>query len=223
MIRPFTLVCMLLACASGLYLYQAKHRVLMLDRQISLTVQATTAARDRAGMLRTEWALLNDLERLRLLADQFLKLKSLTPGQFTSFAELPNRLPAIRAPEPEPVEATPVIAQETVRPVDPAPAAAARPTMLPAAEPKPKPAPTRLASVQTVAARPQPAPVHTTAFVNQTYVRPAPREVVTAFARSRPADAPIAASGSSLGMARTALPPPVPFAAGTAWVSHDGN
>ena len=46
MIRPLTLICMLLACGSGLYLYQTKHRVQMLDREIAQTVQATMAARD---------------------------------------------------------------------------------------------------------------------------------------------------------------------------------
>ena len=125
MIRPFTLICMLLACASGLYLYQAKHRVMMLDRQIFATVQSTTAARDRAGLLRTEWTLLNDPERLRALSDQYLQLKPLAPGQFTSFAELAIRLPAPRAPEPEAVSEAPIARQEPIRGVDPAPTAAA--------------------------------------------------------------------------------------------------
>ena len=34
MIRPITCVGRLLACGSGLYLYQAKHRVKVLDQQI---------------------------------------------------------------------------------------------------------------------------------------------------------------------------------------------
>ena len=102
MIRPFTLICMLLACGSGLYLYQTKHRVQLLDREIAQTVQATIAARDRAGVLRTEWTLLNDLERLRALSDQHLQLRPVAPSQFTTLADLGNRLPAPRAPLPEP-------------------------------------------------------------------------------------------------------------------------
>lgn len=112
MIRPFTLVCMLLACGSGLYLYQAKHRVLMLDRQISATVQATTLARDRAGMLRTEWALLNDPERLRALADQHLQLRPMAPGQLVSLAELGSRLPPPREAAAEPEPESPVTARQ---------------------------------------------------------------------------------------------------------------
>ena len=113
MIRPFTLICMLLACGSGLYLYQTKHRVQLLDRAISQTVQATTAARDRAGILRTEWTLLNDLERLRVLSDQHMRLRPVAPGQFTSLADLGSRLPPPRAPEPERV-ASPVLQVEAL-------------------------------------------------------------------------------------------------------------
>lgn len=113
MIRPFTLICMLLACGSGLYLYQTKHRVQLLDREIAQTVQATSAARDRAGVLRTDWTLLNDLERLRALSDQYLQLRPVAPGQFTSLAELASRLPAPRAPQPEPT-ASPTVMSEAV-------------------------------------------------------------------------------------------------------------
>ena len=41
MIRPFTIICMVLAGASGLYLYQTKHRAQMLDREIQRTVRQT--------------------------------------------------------------------------------------------------------------------------------------------------------------------------------------
>jgi len=102
MIRPFTCVCMVLAGTSGLYLYQAKHRVQLLDREITNTIHATETARERIGVLRAEWTLQNDPERLAQLADRFLALKTVTPGQFTSMAELDKRLPPIRAPETAP-------------------------------------------------------------------------------------------------------------------------
>ena len=76
MIRPFTCVCMLLAGASGLYLYQAKHRVQLLDRRIESTVRATQAAQERMGVLKAEWTLLNDPERLAQLASRFLRKPS---------------------------------------------------------------------------------------------------------------------------------------------------
>src|SRR5271166_5261165 len=108
MIRPFTCVCFLLACGSGLYLYQAKHRVQMIDREIEKTVHTTAELREQTRVLHAEWTLQSDPQRLQALADQFLSLKTVTPGQFTSMAELDNRLPAVRAPEPPPSEAQPV-------------------------------------------------------------------------------------------------------------------
>jgi hypothetical protein len=115
-IRPFTCICMLLAAGSGLYLYQSKHQALMLDREISKTLSAVDAARQRSSLLRAEYALLNDPSRLADLSAQFLPdMKTTTPGQFTSLADLDKRLPAIGLPsepaaaplEPDPTQSTP--------------------------------------------------------------------------------------------------------------------
>ena len=94
MIRPFTCLAFLLACGSGLYLYQSKHRVKVLDEQIEQTVQdPPTRCASRRRMLSAEWTLLNDPERLRQLASQFLTLQTVSPNQFTSLADLDSRLP----------------------------------------------------------------------------------------------------------------------------------
>jgi len=93
MIRPFTVVTMLLAAASGLYLYQSKHRVQMLDRDIAHTWKSVDEAHARTGLLRAEWALLNEPDRLGELADRHLAVKPLAPGQFISMTELERRLP----------------------------------------------------------------------------------------------------------------------------------
>ena len=60
MIRPITCVCFLLACGSGLSLYQSKHRVQVLDREIEQTVHATDTLREQTRVLHAEWTLLND-------------------------------------------------------------------------------------------------------------------------------------------------------------------
>jgi hypothetical protein len=114
MIRPLTCLMLLLACASGLYVYQAKHRVHLLDQQIEQTVKATEALREQTRMLGAEWTLLSDPERLRQLADQFLPgLKTVAPGQFTSLAELDSRLPA-PLPTPPATPPAPVVQPDTV-------------------------------------------------------------------------------------------------------------
>ena len=80
MIRPFTCVCFLLACGSGLYLYQSKHRVQMIDREIENTVRATEELREQTRVLHAEWTLLNDPQRLQALADQFLDAEDRDAG-----------------------------------------------------------------------------------------------------------------------------------------------
>ncbi|HEY4043841.1 MAG TPA: hypothetical protein VGM32_18610 [Rhodopila sp.] len=149
MIRPLTVVTFLLACGSGLYLYQSKHEVQLLDRTIERTVRDTAALREQSRLLATEWNMLNDPERLRQFSDTYLNLKPIDPKQYASIADLDARLPPPRVEVPAPdaedqpsAEATPQdappappVAEEKVLPLPPAPAtrpaSAAR-----AAEPK---------------------------------------------------------------------------------------
>ena len=99
MIRPLTIATCLLACGSGLYLYQSKHQVELLDRTIERTVHDTTALREQSRLLAAEWTMLNDPERLQQFSDTYLNLKPIAPPQFTSLADLDSRLPAAQ-PEP---------------------------------------------------------------------------------------------------------------------------
>jgi hypothetical protein len=109
MIRPLTIATVLLACGSGLYLYQSKHEVQLLDRTIERTLHETSALREQSRLLAAEWTMLNDPERLRQFSDTYLKLKTITPSQFTSLVDLNGRLPGpqaeapVRSDEPEPV------------------------------------------------------------------------------------------------------------------------
>jgi hypothetical protein len=145
MIRPFTLVCMLMAGAAGLYLYQSKHRAQMLDRDIGKTIKQTEQTRERIGMLKAEWALLNEPDRLAELARAHLGLRTLLPTQFAAVGDLAARLPAPVAPttsqpptdvEPE-EDPAPAIAQAVPPPKRVAVAAAPAALGGPAAEPKP--------------------------------------------------------------------------------------
>ena len=100
MIRPIICLALLAACGSGLYVYQEKHRVQVLDRQIEQTVHETDKLREQTRMLHAEWTLLNDPERLRQLANQFLTLQTVSPTQYTSMADLDARLPPVQVPAP---------------------------------------------------------------------------------------------------------------------------
>lgn len=186
MIRPLTFLALLLAAGSGLYLYQTKHRAEMLDTKIERALKQAAAARERVGLLRAEWALLNEPDRLSRLASQYLQLQPLTPSQFVSLADLGSRLPAIPGPSSDP------------NPGTPAPDVVAQSRAAPAAVPSPD-APVRMAEAVAAPARPSPAhPVvtppnrhpalHPTAVAS---ARPAPHPWRRAHPARRPVLAPV--------------------------------
>jgi hypothetical protein len=224
----------------------------VLDRQIESTVRATQAARERTGVIKAEWTLLNDPERLGQLAAQFLPLKTVTPGQFTTMAELDNRLPPIPAPDepseqpasdpqPEPVAEAP----EPLSSPSPAPAQTAAAAAVKPASEKPQPAklaaapartehpperkrepaklasvpadspPTRIVTHSAIAAAAAPVPASRPVPVVSYAPQPPPgREAGTRVVRGSPAEPAASVTTSVLGMARTALAPPVPVGVG---------
>jgi len=227
MIRPVTCVCFLLACGSGLYVYQSKHRVQLLDREIEQTVHATDALREQTRVAHAEWTLLNDPQRLQALADQFLSLKTVRPGQFTSMAELDNRLPAVSVPEPAPQEPFPVPVAEPPPPVAAAPPPAPVKPAVIAAAPAPPHAPEHRPPVQHAVvaeaspARAGPSPVRPIVAAEQP--RQAAPRIVPASLPAPSTPGPMV--GSALGMARGAAvapPQPMPVSA-SQWVSNGGG
>jgi hypothetical protein len=233
-----------LAAASGLYLYQAKHRAHQLDRQIEATAHAAEAARDRIGILRAEWQLLNDPERLAQLSDRFLSLKTTTPGQFTTLADLDSHLPPVRAPEPpagaggtdEPAAGDTPIAQAPAAPsgmsataAEAAHAPPQRPAVSIAAAHPPERTPRR-PSIAEARAEPRPDIAREPRPETRVETRPVVMSAIAPLAPPRPIGrtpefgapasaprpapmVPVTPIGSALGMARTALPPPVPVPA----------
>lgn len=159
MIRPVTLACALLAAGSGLYLYQTKHQAQLLDRQIHRVREATDATLSRAGLLRAEYARLNDPDRLEELAAAYLAdLRPTQPQQWTTMAEMDRRLPPVGAPtqDPTPLEqdAAPMARSEPEQ----QPAAPRPPLVASAPAQAPTPAGVQ-AETQPVAPKPAPAVV----------------------------------------------------------------
>lgn len=225
MIRPFTCLCFLLACGSGLYLYQSKHRVQLLDRQIEDTVRGTEKLREQIRVMHAEWTLLNDPQRLQTLADQFLTLKTVAPGQFTNMAELDNRLPAVQVPtaapppEPEPVpvaQGTDAVPVEQPKPAALAALTAKQPETHPAAPSQPQAQTQASKPVEAAAAPPprpperKPPPRPQSVVAEATPPRPSP--VVAEAPRPAPvASRPIVAAEASRPVvvpARVTSPPP---------------
>lgn len=208
MIRPLTLASLIVAAGAGLYLYQVKHSVSMLDRELREAHRQTELVRERTQILRAEWALLNEPDRLRQVAQRHLALEPMAPTQFIREAEMERRLPSARpfagppslfGPPEMPSTAPEVLMVPT--PV----AAAAVPAPVVPANPTPQPRqaqtepPTRpsLAPPPAPAARPSPPP--------------APPRVTPALHVAPAAPPPPAMVASALGGASGALPPPVPL------------
>jgi hypothetical protein len=171
MIRPFTFVCMVLAAGSGLYLYSAKHQAQLLDRKIARVVKAAEGARERTAVLRAEYTLLNDPQRLsELSAVHLATLRSTVPGQFTTPAEFEKRLPPVGAPA---VEAAP-LEPEAPQAKLPEPKPEPKPELKPEPKPEPKVEARPVAMARPPVPVPGPTPVMATA--------PAPRPPVRAAA-----------------------------------------
>jgi hypothetical protein len=220
MIRPITIVTFLLACGSGMYLYQSKHEVQMLDRTIEKTVHDTGALREQSRLLAAEWTMLNDPDRLRQFSDTYLSLKSINPQQFTSLNDLDGKLPAPVAEAPPPaVDDTPV-AQTTpvpdATPLDATPTADAAPAAAAAVAedeampipPVPVPAarPVQVASPPARPIEPKVAAVRPAVDVKPAEPRAPEQRVTTRVAEARPD----IRTPSALAPRPIVLPPPRP-------------
>jgi hypothetical protein len=209
MIRPLTLVSLIVAAGAGLHLYQVKHSVSMLDRELREVNRQTELVRERTQILRAEWALLNEPDRLRQVAQQHLALEPMAPAQFIREAELDTRLPAARpfagppslfGPPEMQLSVPEALTGQAPLAVTPAPLAVSpqRAEAPPPRQAQPDPAP-RLSAAMAPPPAPRPAPP------------PAPPRLTRALHVAPAAPPPPAVVTSALGGAGAALPPPVPL------------
>jgi hypothetical protein len=93
MIRPFTLITMLLAALSGAYLFAVKHQAQVLDDEIASFGQSARLDAMRIRVLQGQWSLETDPTRLQQLAAQFTNLQPMQPAQLVTLAALRESLP----------------------------------------------------------------------------------------------------------------------------------
>jgi hypothetical protein len=224
MIRPLTLLTLCAAAGAGLWLYQVKHSVAQLDRELRDINRRTEQARERTQVLRAEWALLNEPDRLRQVAQRHLSLEPMAPTQFVRLGDVGGRLPAARqfagapslfAPTEEPGDgrATAIaLAEAEPRRRDAPPAAVAeRPvTAPPAAGP-----PVAVADATPVMPAAPPAGTATPAPVDArpADAAPAPRPAAPRVAASRPTPPQPVVQPAVHVARRTPAPPPQTVAA----------
>ncbi|WBV44218.1 hypothetical protein [Pseudoroseomonas cervicalis] len=93
MFRPLTVVAIAAFSLVGWHVYRAEEAATQLDRELRDLNRRIEQARERSQVLRAEWALLNEPERLRQVAQTHLPLDTMTPAQFVRLADLERRLP----------------------------------------------------------------------------------------------------------------------------------
>jgi len=187
MIRPLTCVTVLLACGSGLYLYQTKHQAQVLDKQIEHAVKLAAATRMQTRELTAAWTLLGSPDRLQQLSDQYLDIKAVSPSQFVAMSDLDSKLPAPRALEAPPATTPDDTGTGTIP--------------LATTEPPPVAAPPPTAVASLTAAMPPAVTVFAPPAISSIHAPPAP-------ASAAPAPPPPATQPTDAAKAATATPRP---------------
>ncbi|GGJ06594.1 cell division protein FtsL [Neoroseomonas lacus] len=179
MIRPLTLITLCAAAGAGLYLYQVKHSVSELDRELRDVNRRTEQARERTQVLRAEWAMLNEPDRLRQVAQRYLPLDAMMPTQFVRLSEIERRLPNARQFAGPP---------SLFMPTEPAGDGSATMMAIATAQPRTLPAATLAAAAAAVAtSEPAAAPVRAPVAATPTPVTAAPMMAAVEPARVEPA------------------------------------
>lgn len=162
MIRPVTLVTAMMMLGSGAWMFVVKHRAEQLDHRIGHVTGRIRASEQRIRVLRAEWALETDPNRLQRLAAMFMpQLKPMTPAQLVTWDQLADRLPPPGAKVPSLPLPPPLPDQLPAHPpVAAAPAVVAANAPVGAPLPPPPPAapsrPPAKASVQLAASHAEP-------------------------------------------------------------------
>jgi cell division protein FtsL len=93
--HKFFNACLVLAVlVSAFFLYSLEHSTRGLEREIAKLKSGIVDEREQIKVLGAEWSSLTRPDRLQKLAQENLKLKTVTASQFVSESELAARVPA---------------------------------------------------------------------------------------------------------------------------------
>ncbi|MBP9173617.1 MAG: cell division protein FtsL [Aestuariivirga sp.] len=90
----FNACLMLVVLVSGFILYSLEHSTRGLERNIAKLQRGISEERESIKVLGAEWSSLMRPDRLQKLAQENLKLQTVTASQFISEGELAERVPA---------------------------------------------------------------------------------------------------------------------------------
>lgn len=89
MIRPATLICVVLLFLLAFAVFQVEHSVQALKSEFNDINRQIIASQKTIHVLRAEWTYLNQPERLREMAGKYLRLEKIRPKQVREIEEIP--------------------------------------------------------------------------------------------------------------------------------------
>jgi cell division protein FtsL len=93
MVKVFNAFLVLCLLVSGFFLYSLEHSTRGLERQIAKLKNNISGEREQIKLLNAEWSSLTRPERIQKLAEEKLKLQSLTASQIVTVADLASKVP----------------------------------------------------------------------------------------------------------------------------------
>jgi cell division protein FtsL len=94
MVKVFNAVLVVALLVSAFFLYSLEHSTRGLERQVAKLKAGITDQREAIKLLNAEWSSLIRPERLQKLAEEKLKLHTVTASQVVSIEELSAKIPA---------------------------------------------------------------------------------------------------------------------------------
>jgi len=91
MIRPLTLMALILTGGIAYGVYQLKHEVQGLEETLARLNREIERERESIQVLEADWAYLNRPASLQALADKWLALKPVGPRQIVTIDDVPDR------------------------------------------------------------------------------------------------------------------------------------
>lgn len=98
-LRILNLVVIVALVAAAAYVYRIKFDSTMQAERLAKIRSEVRRERDTIAALRAEWGELDNPARIEALAKRYLQLKPVTPTQFNSLAQLPDRPPQFIKPD----------------------------------------------------------------------------------------------------------------------------
>lgn len=107
MISRSTFVLFFMAACVGFALFQVKHEVLDVERQLKIALRDITHEEDSLHVLNAEWSYLNEPGRLQALADKYLDVAPVASEQMVTLTSAMDQAmsPGIIATRSAPIQA----------------------------------------------------------------------------------------------------------------------